>query len=201
MPDTLLSFVSAMNGIPDNTSKLISPQDARQAWLSITRDRGSANYDGVGAPLTIPLVQNVWQDVPQGILAAGGGMEEGVLPLFWRMDANGHLAYDYTADWPTTIVPPGYERHVGIVAELEVQLASASDVYEFAVSIDGVQIPPVFSLDEASLQTETWVTFVATTALEVAAAPLVSVSVRNIDGAAALGVVNFGCLASGGIPA
>lgn len=201
MTDTLLGFVQAMNGIPDNTSKLISPQDARQAWLSLTPDRGVAVIDPAVLPVTIPLVANVWTDLPTAIIANGGGMNQGALPLFWRMDGNGHLGYDYLADWPTTVVPPGYFRQVIVTVVIEVALANSTNLYEFAVTQAGVQLAPFLGIDEAQNQDENLVNIVTATSAEVDLQERFSVSVRNVDAANGLDVLAFGYLTEGGAPA
>jgi hypothetical protein len=192
-----------MNGIPDNTSALISPQNAREAWLSLTKDRGVAVIDSAGLiPVTIPsLVQGVWTDLPQAIIANGGGMLQGALPLFWRMDVNGQLGYDYAADWPTVFVPPGYLRQVILTAVIEVALASGVELYEFAATEAGVAVPPFVGLDEAQNQDQNLVNLITATSTEVAAADRYSVAVRNVDGTSGLDVLAFGYLTDGGPPA
>ena len=202
MPDTLLGFQAAMNGIPDNTSALISPQNAREAWLSLASDRGVAIMDQGGVtPVTIPLVQDVFSDIPQGIIAGGGGMLEGDLPLFWRMDANGQLGYDYLADWPTTAVPPGYFRQVKIVAEVEVALGSTVDRYEFATTVAGIPQAPFIGIEEAQNQSENVVYLAASVPIEVGVAPAVSVAVRNEGSSTGLDIIAFGLFTDGGPPA
>lgn len=203
MSDTLLGFVDAMNGIPDNTARLVSPQDSRQAWLSLTQDRGVAVIDPAAGPppITVPLVVDVWTDIPTALFANGGGMNEGLLPLFWRMDVNGHLGYDYAADWPTTVVPPGYLRQVIATAVIEFDLAGSNDIYEFAITEDGVPIQPFIGVEEGSSQSVLTQELTTALSVDVSLAPRISVAVRNTTASTGLDIYAFGYLCEGGPPA
>jgi len=195
MPDTLLGFVDAMNGIPDNTSNLVSPQDCRQSWLSLTGDLGSASLDDAQAPVTIPIAAaNTWTDIPSAI---GTPAMVQSTTLFWRMDLNGHLYYDYAADWPGTVAPAGYLRAVTFECAFTADLAGNNDLYEFTFTLDGVPIGPVYQADEAS-GAEVGRFLIAGELLEVNAAPLVSVAVQNTDSAADLDLSAFAYLTRGG---
>lgn len=201
MPDSLLTMTEALNGVPDNTSNLVTPQNVRQALLSIVADHGVAAADQATLPQTIPITQNVYADIPAALIAEGATMISGTLPLYWRMDANGHLYYDYPADWPGVTVPAGYLRSVGITALIDVELASATNVYAFTITLDGVPVGNTIYVDEAQNQDRTLVALETQQALEVGAAPIVSVAVTNTAGGSDLDVLSFGYRCIGGPPA
>ena len=196
MTDTLLSFVSAMNGIPDNTSKLISPQDARQAWLSLVADRGAAFADSAAGPWVIPNPGvDIWVDIPLTIAA---DMVGSPASLFWRMDINGHLGYDYVADWPTTIVPPGYTRAASLLAV--VGFDPNGDTGEFAFAIDGVIQEPVEVVETGQANDAVTVTVIAGQGIDVSVAPRVSVQMRNTSGGTnPLDLLSFSYRVTGGV--
>lgn len=195
MADTLLSFQAAMNGIPDNTSALISPQDAREAWISLLEDRGAAFADAAAGPWTVPIpAVDTWVDIPLAIVADMVGSPAN---LFWRMDANGHLGYNYAADWPTVAVPPGYTRAGALLAVIG--LDPNGDTWEFAFTIGGVIQEPTEVVDTATATDAVTVTLIAGQGIDVSVAPPVSVSVRNLSNAGDLDLLSFSYRVTGGV--
>ena len=195
MPDTLKGFVQLMDGLPDNNSKLINPQNAREAILSSQTDRGAAFADAAAGPWTVTIpAQDVWVDIP---LAVGVAMTQSPAVLFWRMDGNGQLFYDYTADWPTTIVPGGYTRSVAMTAVIG--LDPNNNTYEFSFTIAGVTQEPVEVVETASTTDAVTVTLIAGQGIDVSVAPVVSVQVRNIENADDLSLLSFAYRVTGGV--
>ena len=195
MADTLLGFVGAMNGIPDNTSKLVSPQNAREAWLSLSEDRGAAFADAAQGPWIVPIpAVDVWVDIPQAIVAAMVGSPAS---LFWRMDGNGHLGYDYTADWPDTIVPVGYTRSASLLGVIGFD--PNGDTWELAFTIAGVIQEPTETIETAGQTDAVTTTLIAGQGIDVSVAPPVSISVRNRDSAADLSLLSFSYRVTGGV--
>lgn len=175
MPDTLSTFSEAMGLIPDNTSRLISPDDQRSVAISLMPDRGGAFADQAQGPFVIPLpVVDDWVDIPQAI---GAGMVFSPASVFWRMDANGHLIYNYAADWPTVVVPPGYLRAVRFVAVVDFD--PGNDVLQFAMAVAGVPQAPFFTIDAASTALAMTISVVGGQGIDVSAAPPISLQVRN----------------------
>ena len=192
MADTLLNFTQAMSGVPDNTSQLVTPRNLRELQLSAITDRGAA-YAAVG-PWTVPIpAADVWVDIPSAISA---DMTESPAVLFWRMDTNGHLFYNYAADWPTIDVPPGLIRAVILTAVIG--LDPGGPTWEFAFTIDGVPQEPT-ELVETSGQTDAvTVTLIAGQGIEPGIAPPVSVSVKNNSNGGDLDLLSFGLNIRGG---
>ena len=173
MPDTLSTFSVAMGLIPDNTARLIAPDDQRSVAISLLPDRGGAVGDP--GPWVIPIAAvDVWVDIPQAI---SGDMVPGEGALFWRMDVNGHLAYDYAADWPTIVVPPGHLRNVRFVGEVDID--PNNNVWQFAMAIAGVPQTPFITVDDASTTDALAVIILAGVLMDVSAAEIVSLQVRN----------------------
>jgi hypothetical protein len=172
MPDTLVTFTQAMALLPDNTSRLIGPDDVRSSEISLMADRGTAL--ALGGPWTIPITTvNQWVDIP---IAIGGAMVQGSC-LFWRMDANGHLKYNYAADWPAIVVPAGLARNVLAQAILDIDGQGKS--WEFGFTVAGVIQQPVFKLHATNATSALVITPWTGNSLIVADAPVVSISVRN----------------------
>lgn len=174
MPDTLSTFSEAMGLIPDNTSRLISPDDQRSVAISLMSDRGAAF--GVG-PFVVPIAAiDTYVDIPLGI---GGAppMTQGE-SLFWRMDANGQLVYNYAADWPTIVVPPGHIRSVELIGVVDFDPDGSTWV--FAFSIGGVIQPPEFTTETAVSADAIVVTMVSGDPVDVSLAPPVSLAVKNL---------------------
>lgn len=173
MPDTLSTFSEAMGLLPDNTSRLVSPDDQRSVAISLMADRGGAFGDQDLAPWTVPMpVIDEWVDLPQAI-----DMVFSPASVFWRMDANGHLFYDYAADWPTIVVPPGHQRSVRFAAVIDFD--PGNDVRQFAIALDGVPQEPFFTIDAASTANAVTITIAGGQGIDVSAAPVVSVMSRN----------------------
>ena len=195
MSDTLLSFVGAMNGIPDNTSRLVAPQNAREAWLSLVPDRAGAYANPAAGPWTVPIAAvDTWTDIP---LAIAADMIQSPAVLFWRMDANGQVGYDYAADWPDAVVPAGYTRSVALTAVIG--LDPNGDTWEFAFAIDGVVQEPTELIETAGQTDAVTVTLVAGQGIDVSLAPRVSVQVKNNSNAGDLALLSFAYRANGGV--
>ena len=172
MPDTLSTFQQAMGLIPDNTSRLIEPDDQRSVAISLMADRGAA-FSVVPASIPMPVI-NTYVDIPIGMT----GMTQGE-SLFWRMDANGHLFYNYAADWPTVVVPPGHIRSVWLTGVVDFDPDGST--WQFAFTIAGVIQPPEFTI-ETSVQTDAiTAVVVADEPIDVSAAPPVSLAARNLS--------------------
>jgi hypothetical protein len=195
MTDSLVGFTQAMNLLPDNTSRLIGADDVRSSLLSLMPDRGTAFADPAAMPksVTIPAV-NTWVDLP---VALGGAptMQSGA-QLFWRMDANGHLKYDYPADWPTITVPPGTQRISTLYGVIDIDPNGVT--WEFAFTVAGVPRTLVYRVIEPSQTDALSVAMIDGPAIDVSVAPLVSVSVRNLTNATPLLVRAFSFRAIGG---
>jgi hypothetical protein len=195
MADTLVTFQQAMNLLPDNASRLIEPDDVRSAFLSLLPDRGAAFAVGT---FTVPIVtQGTWVDIPIGI-GGGATMVQGDA-LFWRKDSNGHLVYDYQADWPAATVPPGYVREVFLVGV--VQIDPGNIVWEFAFTIGGVIQAPTVLVDSASTTDSISVPIISGDPVDVSAAPPVSLSVRNLTNTDDLPLTLVSFRATGGVQA
>lgn len=193
MVDTLSTFQQAMALLPDNTSRLISPDDQRSVAVSLMQDRGACFGNPANGPWVIPIPAiNTWVDIPQAIavdMVQGGS-------LFWRMDANGQLVYDYAADWPTIVVPPGHIRQVTLLGVVDID--PNGDTFEFAFTIGGVIQEPVFTVETASQTDAITVTVISGDPVDVSAAPPVSMSVRNTDNANDLSMNLISLRTSGG---
>lgn len=173
MPDTLSTFTQAMGLIPDNTSRLISPDDERSVAISLMDDRGAAVGDSNFAPWTVPIAAiGTWVDIPQAI-----DMLQEPQVLFWRMDANGHLIYNYAADWPTIVVPPGHQRAARFASTLNID--PNNNVWQFAISIDNVPQEPFITVDDASTTDALSVLVLNGEILTLTDSPVISVQVRN----------------------
>lgn len=194
MVDTLSTFTQAMALLPDNTSRLINPSAHRSALISLLDDRGAAFADPTQAPFTIPIpAVDTWVDIPLAISAA---MVESPAVLFWRMDANGHLVYDYEADWPTITVPPGHIRAARLLAVIG--LDPGTDIWEFAFTLGGAIQEPTWIIDTATATDAITVTLIAGQGVDVSLAPPVSVSVRNLNDASDLTMLAFNMSTTGG---
>jgi len=192
MADTLLGFVDSMDGMPDNSSQLVSAQDVRQSLLSSQSDRGASFASG--GPWTVPIVAiGTWVDIP---VAVGVDMVQSPAVLFWRMDANGHLFYNYTADWSTTTVPAGLIRAVTLTAVIG--LDPNGDTWEFAFTVAGVIQEPVEIVETAGQTDAVTLTLIAGQGIEPFVAPPVSVQVRNMDTASDLTLLSFAYNVRGG---
>jgi len=179
--------------VPDNTSRLISPDDTRSCWLSLTADRGACYGDPALGPWVIPIpAVNTWVDIP---LAIAADMVQGDA-LFWRMNANGQLFYDYAADWPTTVVPPGYTRQVTLLGVVD--LDPDGSTWEFAFTIGGVIQAPIFTIDTAASTAAIVATILSGDPIDVSIAPPVSLSVRNLTNANDLNLNLISLRATGG---
>lgn len=176
MADTLAYFQEALGLLPDNTTRLVSPEDVRRVSLSLLGDRGGAFGDPAQGPWVVPIPAI---DTPVDIPIAIGGGAAMVLgeALFWRLDANGHLVYDYLGDWPTAVVPAGYTRQVTLLGVVEID--PNADTWEFAFTIGGVVQLPVYTID-SSVQTDAIsITMVSGDPIDVSLAPPVSLQVIN----------------------
>lgn len=194
MPDTLSSFSEAMALLPDNTSRLISPDDQRSVAISLLPDRGGAFADQALGPWVVPItVVDDWVDIPVNIVP---DMVQSPASLFWRMDANGHLFYDYAADWPTIVVPPAHTRAVRFLAVIG--LDPNNDSWQFAMALDGVPQLPFITIDAASTTDAIEAIVPLGQGLDVTAAPRVSVRVRNRSTTADLSLSSFGFSTVGG---
>jgi len=179
--------------IPDNTSRLISPDDQRSVAISLMADRGSCFSDPAAGPWVIPIpAVNTWVDIP---LAIAADMVQADV-LFWRMDANGQLFYDYLADWPTTVVPPGHTRQVTLLAVVDID--PNGDTWEFAWTIGGVVQEPVFTIETATATQAIVATILSGDPIDVSVAPPVSLQVQNIDNANDLALNLVSLRATGG---
>jgi hypothetical protein len=198
MPDTLQTFTQAMALLPDNNTRLIDPGDVRSANISLMQDRGAAFGDPAAAPWVVPMpVVNSWVDLPQAIGGSSpGGMVSGDA-LFWRMDSNGQLRYDYAADWPPIVVPPGYTRQVLLLGVVE--LDPNGNIYEFAFSIGGVVELPTYRVDTSTATNAISLTFVSGDPIDVSAAPPVSIKARNLSNTQPLNLRLISMRASGGV--
>jgi len=178
--DTLLNFQEAMNGLPDNTTRLIQPANVRGANLSLMQDYGGNYADPAQGPWTVPIpAVNTWVDIPQAIGGAAAMVLGGA--LFWRQDANGHLKYDYLADWPTTVVPAGYTRIVRLLGVVTIDPGNIT--WEFAFTIGGVIQLPTYVVDSSSTSDALSVSVISGDPIDVSLAPPVSMSVRNLTNA------------------
>lgn len=194
MPDTLSTFTQAMALIPDNTSRLISPDDQRSVALSLMPDRGAAFADPGAGPYVVPIaVVDEWVDIP---LAIAANMVQSPASLFWRMDANGHLGYDYAADWPTTVVPGGYTRSVRFTGVVDID--PDNNVWQFAMALDGIPQAPFYTIDAASTAAAMTFTVVAGQGIDVSLAPRVSMMVRNQSNITDLNLLLFSISVVGG---
>ena len=162
-----------MGLIPNNTSRLIEPDDQRSVAISLLADRGAAI--GEPGPWVIPITAvGAWVDIPQAI---SSDMVQTPAALFWRMDANGHLFYDYAADWPTITVPGGHQRSIRFSAEVDIDPDNA--VWQFAMAIAGVPQTPFITIDSASTTDALAVVVLNGAILDVTAADRISLQVRN----------------------
>jgi hypothetical protein len=183
--------------LPDNTTRDIDAVDVRRAYLSLLQDRGAMFANPASAPWTIPIpAVNTWVDIPLAIPPADRVQSDS---LFWRMDANGQLGYNYAADWPTVAIPPGYIREVLLLGVVEIDANGLA--FEFAFTIGGVVQLPTYVVDTATSTQRTQVVAVSGDPIDVSVAPKVSMSVRNLDSAADLEVTLFSMRASGGVRA
>ena len=192
MPDTLSSFSEAMGLIPDNTSRLISPDDQRSVAISLMPDRGGCFGDSGLGPWSIPMpVVDDWVDINQSI-----DMVFSPASVFWRMDANGALIYNYAADWPTIVVPPGHLRAVRALAVIDFD--PDNNVWQFALALGQVPQPPFFTIDAASTAAAMTITVAGGQGVDVSAAPPVSLMARNRSNTTALALNLFSLSVTGG---
>ena len=192
MPDTLSSFTEAMGLIPDNTSRLIAPDDQRSVAISLLSDRGAGVGDSNFAPWTVPIAAvGAWVDIPQAI-----DMLAEPQTLFWRMDVNGHLIYAYADDWPTIVVPPGHQRAARFTALAVID--PNNNVWQFAISIDGVPLEPFITIDDASTTDALAVAVLNGEVLTLTDNPVISVQVRNQSNTDDLALSAFGHSVEGG---
>ena len=194
MADTLTDFQGAMALLPDNTSRVVSPEDIRRSYLSLQSDRGACYGDPAQGPWVIPIpAVNTWVDIPNAI--SGDMVQSDV--LFWRMNANGALFYNYQADWPTAVVPGGYIRQVLLLAAVTVD--PGNEVWEFAWTIGGVIQAPTYVLDSSSTTGALTQTILSGDPVDVSVAPPVSLSVRNLTNANDLPLQLVSLRATGGV--
>lgn len=158
-------------------------------------DRGGASADAALMPVTVPIpAVDTWVDIN---LALGVPiMLQSSASLFWRMDANGQVFYNYAADWPTTVVPPGYERTVRAQAALTID--PNNDSFEFAIAFDGVPHAPFTGVDTANSTDEISLFVISNSIIDVSLAPPVSVQVKNTDDSTDLILNSFAMLTTGG---
>jgi len=194
MADALVGLTDGLDLLPDNTTREISASDVRRVALSFLADRGQAYADPALGPWVVPIpAADTWVDIPTGI--GGAQMVQGDA-LFWRMDANGQLGYDYAADWPTVTVPAGYTRQATLLGVVNID--PNGDTWEFAFTIGGVIQEPVFTV-ETSVQTDAVVVaIVSGDPIDVSLAPRVSLSVRNVTSDSDLALNLVSMRASGG---
>ena len=183
MADTLAYFQEAMGLLPDNTTRLVSPEDTRRVSLSLLGDRGGVYGDPAQGPWVVPIPAI---DTPVDLPIAIGGGAAMVLgeSLFWRADANGQLVYDYLADWPTAVVPAGYTRQVTLLGVVEFD--PNGDTWEFAFTIGGVAQAPSYTIETAGQTDSISATIISGDPIDVSAAPPVSMQVINRSGSADL---------------
>lgn len=167
-----------MGLIPDNTSRLISPDDQRSVAISLMPDVGGC-FASPG-PFVVPIAAvDTYVDIP---LAIGGAppMTQGE-SLFWRMDANGQLIYNYAADWPTIVVPPGHIRSVVFTGIVDFD--PDGNTWVFAFTLGGVIQPPEYTIDTAAGAGAIAVSIISGDPVDVSLAQPVSLSVKNITNA------------------
>ena len=164
MADELTTFQAAMGLLPDNTGREIDAVDVRRAYLSLLPDRGAMFADPAAGPWTIPIpAVGTWVDIPLAIPPADRVQSD---TLFWRMDSNGQLGYNYAADWPVLLIG---------VAEIDANGLA----YEFAFTIGGVIQLPTYVVDTANTTQRSQVVVVSGDPIDVSAA--VSLAVSNPD--------------------
>jgi len=179
MADVLFSFVEAMNALPDNTTRLISPDDVRSAFLSLTADRGSCYADDDAAPWVIPIpAVDTWVDINAAIF---GDIVDDPGNLFWRTDANGRLVYDYQGDWPPTVIPTELVRDVLMFANVSIDPGNSA--WQFAIAINGVPQEPAATVDLSTQADSITIPVSVSQGLKPADSLPVSVQVRNLTGA------------------
>ena len=192
MPDTLKGFSDFMADLPDNTAGLITPQSLREAILSDTADRGAAYGDGGPWTVTNPGVDQ-WFSIP---LAIQGDMNLSPASLFWSMDANGRLFYDYATYYPNVVVPPGLIRAVRVVGVIGFD--AQSDVWEFGVNVGGVVQSPTVKIDTASTTDNTQAIVSVGDGLDVSSATPVTIVARNTSDSTDLELHSFSYRVVGG---
>ncbi len=194
MADTLKGFTEAMAGFPDNTSGIIKAINARELLLSAQADRGGSYAPSVTTPYVIPIpAVDTWVDIP---ISLGANMVQSPASLFWRMNGNGHLYYDYAADWPAVSIPAGLMRSVLLLCTITADTNAKR--FEFAFTIDGVIQEPTDTIEWGNRTYAGLVTLVASNGISPADAPPVSVQVRNLDDTTDLEVFSFGMTTRGG---
>ena len=192
MADTLKGFSDFMAGLPDNQSQLIKPQNLREAILSDTADRGAAYGDGGPWTVSNPGVDQ-WFSIPLGIQA---DMVLSPASLFWSMDANGRMFYDYATYYPNVDVPPGLIRAIRVVAVIGFD--AQNDVWEFGVNIGGVVQSPTVKIDTASTTDITQAIVSVGDGLDVASATPVTIVARNTSDSTNLELHSFSYRIVGG---
>ena len=117
--------------------------------------------------------------------------------LFWRMNGNGALVYNYGADWPSVVVPSGYTREVQLLGVVSID--PGNETWEFAFTIGGVIQLPTFIVDSVSTVDELQIPIISGDPVDVFAAPPISISVRNRTNANDLPLRLFAMRAAGGV--
>ena len=195
MADTLVGMAEGLGLLPNNTTREIDAEDVRRVAVSYLPDRGQAFGDPALSPWVVPIpAVDTWVDIPTAI-GGSAAMVQGDA-LFWRMDANGQLGYDYAADWPTVAVPAGYTRQVTLLGVVNID--PNGDTWQFAFTIDGVIQEPVFTVETAIQTDAVVVALVSGDPIDVSLAPRVSMSVRNVSNANDLDLNLVSMRATGG---
>ena len=115
MVDNLYTFDQIRSNLPDNSSNLISPENARSATLSAVPDVGEVGDDSVW---TLVLAAGVPSNLNDLSPAAVGEVLRG-----WAIDANGALV----PDWDGFTIATGLVRAVSISFVVVAQNPDAGD--------------------------------------------------------------------------
>ena len=115
MVDTLLTFAQIRAALPDNSSNLISPADARNSTLSSIADVGEV---GDTSSWTLALVAGVPSNINALSPAPGFEVARG-----WTVNINGALV----PDWLGFTIPPGLERAVSASFQMVGKNAEPAD--------------------------------------------------------------------------
>ena len=141
--ETLRTIAEVLASFPDNSSRLITPLDARDMIVT------EAVNVGYLEPMTLPFTIPVVADTPVSINQAMPDFE--FVGNFWRVDGNRAFVENYTTYTPPIIVNPGTFRSSAFNLSMNVQkIGTGTDTYRIEWFKNGTPFgnPLIFDVDD-----------------------------------------------------
>jgi hypothetical protein len=169
MATTLRYLDEILANLPDNTAKLITPENVRDGFASVKVGLG---YMYSTTEVTVAIDPDVWVALNPLLVNVT------VADELWTFDANNYAKSDYTT-LSNVIVPAGYSKVLSIRTLVNLDKAGGgSDPYEFQYTKNGVgigQVEPVIFRGTPQLET-----FMIDTLADISTADTYGLQVRGV---------------------